>query len=75
MSENCIENYVEKTLKPIFLKRPQVAEMLNLCERSIFALDKSGALKSVRIGAAVRYRYQDVLAFAESGEHIALKSK
>ena len=60
-------------MKPILLTRPQVAELLNLCERSIYALDKSGALKSVRIGAAVRYRLSDVEKFAETSEHVALQ--
>ena len=70
-----IQNYVENTLKPIFLKRPQVAEALNLCERTVFELTKSGLLKSVKIGSAVRYRPCDVEAFAQSGDCIATQSK
>ena len=66
-----IKSYVEKTLKPIFLKRPQVAEVLNLCERSVWALTKSGALKSVKLGAAVRYRLSDVEEFAATTKDIA----
>jgi len=60
-------------MKPVLLTRMQVAEVLNLCERSIFSLDKSGALPSIRIGSAVRYRRSDVEKFAEHDKYVALQ--
>ena len=66
---------MSEALKQLLLTRPQVAEILNLCERSIFCLDKAGTLPAVRIGSAVRYRRSDVEAFAESGDRISMQSK
>ncbi len=53
-------------VRPVLLTRRQVAEMLGLCERTIFTLTKSGELKCRKVGTkAVRYRLADVQEFAD----------
>ena len=51
-------------IKPILLTRGQVAKLLNLCERTVYHLDKSGVLPALRIGRSVRYRRSDIEKFA-----------
>ena len=45
------------------LTASQVARKLNICERSVFSLTKSGELPAVRLGRAVRYALEDVASF------------
>ena len=53
----------------ILLTRAQVAKLLNLCERTIYTLEKSGVLPAVRIGRSVRYSRKIVENFAgDNGE-------
>jgi excisionase family DNA binding protein len=46
----------------------QVAELLGLCERTLFDLTKRGKLPVVRIGRAVRYDPMDVAAFIQASK-------
>lgn len=43
----------------------QAQHILQLCERTLLDLRKSGELPFVPIGRAIRYRRVDLLAFAE----------
>lgn len=51
---------------PTLLTRNQLAEILNICRRTIQRLERTGEFKPVRIGRAVRYRLEDVQAFIDS---------
>ncbi len=56
----------QKTPQPVerLLVAPRdAAKMLAICERTLFALTKSGDVPSVRIGRAVRYSVDDLRAW------------
>ena len=48
----------------LLLTRAEVAKLLSLSERTLYALEKSGVLPAVRIGRSVRYRRKIVENFA-----------
>ena len=48
------------------LTAPQVAELLQISPRTLWAKTNCGEIKCVRIGSAVRYRTEDVQAFIDS---------
>lgn len=52
-------------VRPVWLRRRDVARMLGLSVSAIEKMTYAGVLPVVRIGAAVRYRLCDVLAYAE----------
>lgn len=56
------------TAEPLLYTRRQVAAMLGLCEKSVWALTRSGRLPAVRIGRAVRYSRDDILTFIEAAK-------
>ncbi len=53
----------ERTVTGGLLTVRQVAEMLGVCERTVFSLTQEGKLPAARIGRAVRYDPADVAAF------------
>lgn len=44
-------------------RRKEAAELLRLSERTLYSLDKSGELKSLRVGGSPRYRTCDLEAY------------
>lgn len=53
---------------PLLLTTRQVASALQLCEKSIWQLSKDGRLHPIRLGRAVRYSREDMLALIESAK-------
>jgi excisionase family DNA binding protein len=51
-------------LQPL-LKRREVEEILRVSARKLWSLTASGEIAHLRIGRAVRYRIEDVLAYVE----------
>lgn len=49
----------------LLLNARDAAEALSICERTLWTLTSTGALKSVRIGRAVRYAIDDLQAYIE----------
>ncbi len=49
----------------ILCTNKQAEQILQVCERTLLNLRKSGDLPFVPIGRAVRYRRSDLLAFAD----------
>lgn len=43
----------------------EAARLLSICERSLWSLSQSGALKAVRIGRSVRYAVADIEDYIE----------
>ena len=57
-----------ETIVPELLTARQTAELCNIGERSLWRHSHSGAAPApVRIGAAVRYRRSDILAWIAAG--------
>jgi excisionase family DNA binding protein len=50
------------------LTRPEAAEHLSVCLRTIDELTAKRALRAVKIGRAVRYRMQSLEEFIEANE-------
>jgi excisionase family DNA binding protein len=48
---------------PLLVAPREAAKMLSVCERTLFALTKSGDIPAVRIGRAVRYSVEDLRAW------------
>ncbi len=48
---------------PLLVSHREAARMLSVCERTLFALTKSGDIPAVRIGRAVRYSVDDLRAW------------
>lgn len=48
---------------PLLVAPREAAKMLSVCERTLFALTKSGDIPAVRIGRAVRYSVEDLKAW------------
>lgn len=53
---------------PALLTIRQCAAMLQICEKTLWALTRDGKLPAVRIGRAVRYDVADVRRFIESAK-------
>jgi excisionase family DNA binding protein len=53
---------------PLLLTVRETAVALSLCQKSVWALTKSGKLPVVRIGRSVRYDLANVRAFIESAK-------
>lgn len=53
---------------PLLLTSRQCAAMLQICEKSLWALTKAGRLPVCRINRSVRYDRRDVLAFVEASK-------
>jgi predicted DNA-binding transcriptional regulator AlpA len=52
------------TIKPILLPAKDTARTLSISERTLYSLNKSGALPCVRVGTrAVRYAMSDIERF------------
>lgn len=51
---------------PILLIRSEAARVLAISERALFNLTSNGKLLAVRIGRSVRYRPEDLAAFAKA---------
>ena len=50
-----------------FLKRREVAKLLQISERTVFTLTQEGRLPAVRMGKkSIRYREADIQRFAEA---------
>lgn len=50
----------------ILLTADEAAKALSICTRTLWLLTKSKKIASVRIGRAVRYRPEDLRAYAEA---------
>jgi excisionase family DNA binding protein len=44
----------------------EAAEMLSICERTLWDLTKRGAIQAVRFGRSVRYAMSDLQRFVET---------
>jgi len=55
----------EQTIQPMLLNTRQTARLLNISERTVFALTKSGELPSVKIGRCLRFSVSDLEAFVQ----------
>ena len=44
---------------PLLLTGKQAAQLVSLCEKSLYLAARRGELRVVRIGRAVRYRLED----------------
>ena len=51
------------TVQPLLLTVRQTAEVLQVCEKTLWALTRAGRLPCVRIGRGVRYDVADVRRF------------
>lgn len=49
----------------LLLTAREAAEALSICERTLWTLTNTGALKSIRIGRAVRYAVDDLERYIE----------
>ncbi len=58
----------ERTATGGLLTVRQVAELLGVCERTIFSLTQEGKLPAARIDRAVRYDPCDVAGFIEASK-------
>lgn len=57
-----------ESLVPELLRSADVAKLVNAGERSIWRWSRSGRMpRPVRIGAAVRFRRSEILAWLEGG--------
>lgn len=45
----------------VLLKQSQVADMMQICERQVFELRRTGMLATVKIGNAKRFLPEDVM--------------
>jgi uncharacterized membrane protein len=54
------------TLEPLLVDRKEAARRFSVCERTIANMTKRGELAVVRLGAAVRYRYADLVALVST---------
>ena len=52
----------------LLLTTRQAAEALQVCEKTVFNLTRSGQLRAVKIGSAVRYAVADIEAFIQSAK-------
>jgi len=46
----------------VLQRQAQVAEMMQICERQVFELRRSGLLATVKVGNCIRFLRQDVMA-------------
>lgn len=53
----------------------EAAKALSICERTLYALGKSGEIPVVRIGRSVRYDVADLRAFIERTKNISQNSQ
>lgn len=61
----------EQTIEPILLTVRQAAKMLNLSERTLFTLTKTGKIPVVKIGErGIRYDPADLWAWIKSAKNI-----
>ena len=60
-----IGNEQKTTIERLLLTSKEAAKALNICERTLYGLTKSGELPVVRIGRAVRYDVADLRAYIE----------
>jgi excisionase family DNA binding protein len=63
-----------KTMEPLLLTPSEAAKALSICERTLYALTKSGELPVIRIGRAVRYSPDDIKAWIERSKKISENS-
>jgi excisionase family DNA binding protein len=61
----------QNTVEKFLLTPRQTAEALGICERTLYALSKSGELPVVRIGRAVRYSVEDIRTWIERAKKIS----
>jgi len=61
-------------IEPMLLTPRQAAKALNVCERTLYGLAKSGDLPAIRIGRAVRYSMDDIRAWIERTKNISQNS-
>lgn len=52
----------------ILLRPREAAEVLGVCERTLWSLTQTGDLPCVRLGKAVRYRPETLREWAEASE-------
>ncbi|MDI6450524.1 helix-turn-helix domain-containing protein [Anaerobaca lacustris] len=55
----------EHIVEPILLNTRQTARLLNISERTVFALVKNGDIPFVKIGRCLRFSMSDLEAFVE----------
>ncbi len=57
------EQRTQEAIGPLLLNTRQTAKLLNISERTVFALTKSGDLPSVKIGRCLRFSVSDLETF------------
>lgn len=63
-----LEDRIDSRTPPVLLKPTAAARLLDISRVTLWRLTKEGIIKAVRVGADPRYRYQDLLDFANQGE-------
>lgn len=56
------------------LSRPEAAKLLGISDRTLFSLTKIGYIRSVKIGAIVRYDPADIRAFIDGNKTGGVRS-
>lgn len=64
---------MKSTTHVCLLKPREAADVLGICERSLWTLTQREELPCVRIGRSVRYDMADLVAFIESNKNKASK--
>jgi len=58
-------NTETQKIEPLLLTPKETAKILNICERTLFALTQRGELPSIRIGRAVRFPMAELQKWIE----------
>ena len=67
-------NENQATTERLLLTSRETAAALGICERTLYGLTKRGDLPVVRIGRAVRYSVDDIVAWIERSKKISANS-
>ena len=65
----------EMALSRLLVTSREAAQMLSICERTLWSLSNSGQLPAVRIGRAVRYAVIDIEAYIERGRCLSVEAQ
>ncbi len=61
-------NNSERKITPVLISVAEVAKMLDISPRTVWRLLSAGKLiRPVRLGGAVRWRYDDVIRWIQNG--------
>ena len=69
-ARGCSLKYGAKVMEPekLAYTTRQAAQMLSICERTLWTLTSEGKIKALRIGRAVRYSRTELVRFLTSAE-------